>query len=171
MEEVVKLKASIKEEELDLILNVKAGRVAAEIAGRRYDLEVHEFDESSYLIFAGTRVYVCRVDASRNSRETFDVGIRDHRHAVTIVDPRKTRSVQETEIQEHGSTEIIAPMPGKIVRLLVETGATVEKDAGIVVIEAMKMQNEMRSPRAGIVSLRIEAGDTVNAGDVMATVE
>jgi biotin carboxyl carrier protein len=63
-------------------------------------------------------------------------------------------------------------MPGKVVRVLVEVGAEVEAGAGIVVVEAMKMQNEMKSPRAGIVvSLGFAPGATVNSGDVLAVVE
>jgi biotin carboxyl carrier protein len=63
-------------------------------------------------------------------------------------------------------------MPGKIVRVLVEVGARVETGTGIVVVEAMKMQNEMKSPKAGqVVSIRAEPGATVNAGDVLAVIE
>jgi biotin carboxyl carrier protein len=63
-------------------------------------------------------------------------------------------------------------MPGKVVRLLVDVGAQVEAGAGIVVVEAMKMQNEMKSPKAGVVTaLNAEAGSTVNAGDVLAEIE
>ena len=63
-------------------------------------------------------------------------------------------------------------MPGKIVRVQLEAGAEVEKGTGIVVVEAMKMQNEMKSPRAGVVvSINVKPGDTVNAGDVLAVVE
>ena len=62
-------------------------------------------------------------------------------------------------------------MPGKVVRVHVEAGAAVEKGAGVIVVEAMKMQNEMKSPRAGVVvSVNVKPGDTVNAGDVLAVV-
>jgi len=63
-------------------------------------------------------------------------------------------------------------MPGKIVRVLVQPGDKVEADAGIIVVEAMKMQNEKKAPKAGIVvSINSEEGATVNAGDVLAVVE
>jgi len=58
------------------------------------------------------------------------------------------------------------------VRVQIEVGAEVEKGAGLVVVEAMKMQNEMKSPRSGVVvSINVKPGDTVNAGDVLAVVE
>jgi biotin carboxyl carrier protein len=63
-------------------------------------------------------------------------------------------------------------MPGKIVRVLVQAGAQVEAGAGVVVVEAMKMQNEMKAPKAGVVvSVKAEEGATVNAGDVLAVIE
>jgi len=63
-------------------------------------------------------------------------------------------------------------MPGKVVRVKLAAGANVDKGAGVVVVEAMKMQNEMKSPRAGVVvSINVKPGDTVNAGDVLAVVE
>jgi biotin carboxyl carrier protein len=63
-------------------------------------------------------------------------------------------------------------MPGKVVRLLVELGTKVEAGAGIVVVEAMKMQNEMKAPKAGVVTLlNAVDGATVNAGDVLAEIE
>ena len=63
-------------------------------------------------------------------------------------------------------------MPGKIVRVQIEAGGSVERGTGVVVVEAMKMQNEMKSPRAGVVvSINVKPGDTVNAGDVLAVIE
>ena len=63
-------------------------------------------------------------------------------------------------------------MPGKVVRILVEAGATVEQGDGILVVEAMKMQNELRSPKSGVVKeLRAKEGATVGAGDILATIE
>ena len=63
-------------------------------------------------------------------------------------------------------------MPGKVVRILVAEGADVAVGAGILVVEAMKMQNELKTPKAGtVVSIQAEAGATVNAGDVLAVIE
>ena len=63
-------------------------------------------------------------------------------------------------------------MPGKVVRVLVEQGASVKAGDALIVVEAMKMQNEMKSPRDGTVTtLKDVTGATVNAGDVLAVVE
>ena len=62
-------------------------------------------------------------------------------------------------------------MPGRVVKLLVENGSVVEKGQGLLVLEAMKMQNELRAPRAGTVrEIAVKAGDTVDAGRVLLTV-
>jgi biotin carboxyl carrier protein len=63
-------------------------------------------------------------------------------------------------------------MPGKVVRLLTAPGAAVEAGQGLLILEAMKMQNELRSPRAGVVAaLRVAEGDTVSTGQVLVTLE
>ena len=72
----------------------------------------------------------------------------------------------------HGRESILAPMPGKIVRLLVAPGDSVEAGQGIIVIEAMKMQNELKARRSGrVVALPVREGETVAAGAVLATFE
>ena len=71
-----------------------------------------------------------------------------------------------------GPRTIKASMPGRVVRVLAARGETVEAHQGVVVIEAMKMQNELKSPKAGTVAeMRVAAGDTVSAGDVLAVIE
>jgi biotin carboxyl carrier protein len=63
-------------------------------------------------------------------------------------------------------------MPGKVIRVLVSIGDTVELGQGLVVVEAMKMQNEMKSPKAGrIVEVKTKADAAVAAGDVLVVVE
>ncbi|HEY0763305.1 MAG TPA: biotin/lipoyl-containing protein [Pyrinomonadaceae bacterium] len=165
----MKLKATLGEIEEDLLLKIEDGRVSAEIGDRVYSLDVREVEPDCYLFFLNAEVHECRVSASKNS---FDVSIHGRSYAVTIIDPKRLRSGQNSDRHQHGVAEILAPMPGKVVRVQTEAGATVEKGAGVVVVEAMKMQNEMKSPRDGVVvSINVKPGDTVNAGDVLATIE
>jgi biotin carboxyl carrier protein len=165
----MKLKAIVGEREEDLLLKFEDGRVSAEIGDRVYSLDVRETEPDSYMFFLNANVHECRVNALKN---TFDVSIHGRSYSITIVDPKRLRSGQNSDRHHHGVAEILAPMPGKVVRVQVEVGATVEKGAGVVVVEAMKMQNEMKSPRDGVlVSIKVKPGDTVNAGDVLAVVE
>jgi biotin carboxyl carrier protein len=92
-------------------------------------------------------------------------------HAVEARDPRSLRG-RKRAADDQGPRWLTAPMPGKVVRVLVQTGDQVEAGAGIMVVEAMKMQNEVKSPKKGIVQkILVAAGSAVNAGDVLAVVE
>jgi biotin carboxyl carrier protein len=159
----------VDEHEEDLWLKIEDGHVSAQIGDRVYSLDVREIEPDTYLFFLNTNVHECRVTALKSS---FDVSIHGRCYSIKIVDPKRLRSGQNSDRHHHGVAEILAPMPGKVVRVNTETGATVEKGAGVVVVEAMKMQNEMKSPRDGIVvSIKVKPGDTVNAGDLLAVVE
>jgi biotin carboxyl carrier protein len=78
------------------------------------------------------------------------VVVGPRRYVVELRDPRRWRRAGSS-LEAEGPQEILAPMPGKVVKLLVTEGQQVERDQGLLVIEAMKMQNELRAPRAGRV--------------------
>ena len=91
--------------------------------------------------------------------------------AAEVRDPRSLRG-RTRAADDHSPRKIVAPMPGKVVRLLVRDGDYVEPGAGIAVVEAMKMQNEIKSPKKGTVQkILVPEGAAVNAGDVLAIVE
>ena len=168
----MKLKVITGDREEELLLKLEDGRVLAEIGDRVYTLQVRETEPDSYLFFLNTNVHECRVTKRAGSKDTFDVTLHGRSYEMTIVDPKRLRSGQNSDRHQHGVAEILAPMPGKVVRVQTEAGASVEKGAGVIVVEAMKMQNEMKSPRAGVVvSVNVKPGDTVNAGDVLAVIE
>jgi biotin carboxyl carrier protein len=90
---------------------------------------------------------------------------------VDVRDPRSLRGRSRAG-NDQAPRKITAPMPGKVVRLLVQEGTEVEPGHGIAVVEAMKMQNEIKSPKKGIVrKMLVGEGAAVNAGDVLAIVE
>ncbi|HEU4432888.1 MAG TPA: acetyl-CoA carboxylase biotin carboxyl carrier protein subunit [Pyrinomonadaceae bacterium] len=168
----MKLKAIIDDQEHELNVKIDGSQVKADVDGRVYDLELREPEPGSYLFLRDAAVHECRVSKGGKGHDSFDVSLHGRNYAVTIVDPKRLRSGQDAHGHHHGLAEITAPMPGKVVRVQIEAGAAVEKGSGLVVVEAMKMQNEMKSPRAGVVvSINVKPGDTVNAGDVLAVVE
>lgn len=98
--------------------------------------------------------------------------IRGERYAVELKDPRSLRARRARAGGEQGPKKIVAPMPGKVVRIVADAGSEVEHGAGIVVIEAMKMQNELKSPKKGkVAKVLASVGAAVNAGDVLAIIE
>jgi len=103
---------------------------------------------------------------------TYKLQTGSHEIQAEVRDPRAWRGRKHGALEVKGRQEILAPMPGKVIRLLVKAGDQVEADQGLVVVEAMKMQNEIRSPKKGKVE-RLQAGEgqLVNAGDVLAWVE
>jgi len=97
--------------------------------------------------------------------------VGSQRFAAEIRDPRSLRG-RSRALDDHGPRKLTAPMPGKVVRLLATEGATVEAGSGVVVVEAMKMQNEIKSPKKGTLQkILVREGTAVNAGDVLAIVE
>jgi biotin carboxyl carrier protein len=93
-------------------------------------------------------------------------------YAAEVRDPRSLRARQGKAGEQSGPRKLVASMPGRIVRVLVEENAQVDAGQGIVVVEAMKMQNEIKSPKQGRVQkLMAREGANVNAGDVLAIVE
>jgi biotin carboxyl carrier protein len=93
------------------------------------------------------------------------------RFAAEVRDPRSLRGRTRAG-DDQGPKKIVAPMPGKVVRLLVHDGDEVEQGAGVAVVEAMKMQNEIKSPKKGSVQkILVTEGAAVNAGDVLAIIE
>jgi biotin carboxyl carrier protein len=99
------------------------------------------------------------------------ITIRGHRFRVAIKDPRRW---SRTGVSAVGADRenVIASMPGKIVRLLVKPGESVVAGQGILVVEAMKMQNEMKTRRGGTVAaIAVREGETVAAGAVLVTIE
>jgi len=99
------------------------------------------------------------------------VWVGSQRFAAQVRDPRSLRG-RVRPGDDQGPKKLTAPMPGKVVRILVEPGNEVEAGAGILVVEAMKMQNEVKSPKKGILQkILVSPGTAVNAGDVLAIVE
>jgi acetyl/propionyl-CoA carboxylase alpha subunit len=171
----MKLKAQLSGKEHEVSLSLAADTVDVAVDDRRYDLQVHELASGEYLLINGSNIYKCRVSGhsgSLTAGQSFSVVLRGRTYEVALVDPKRLRSGQSAGTHHAGAAEIVSPMPGKIVRVLVLPGDKVEAGAGIIVVEAMKMQNEMKAPKAGVViSINAEQGATVNAGDVLAVVE
>lgn len=169
---MIKLKANIHGQQHDVRLQHTDNGVSAQIDERLHEVKIRNPVDEEYLITRGTHVYHCRVETSGKHPERFTVSIRGITYPIRLIDPKRSRGGPSAGEHRQGSAEIIAPMPGKVVRLLVEVGSQVEAGAGIVVVEAMKMQNEMKAPKAGVVvSLNAAPGATVNAGDVLAEIK
>jgi len=111
------------------------------------------------------RQYRCVLDGD-------GVVIGGRRYGFEVDDPRSLQGRRGAGAGTDGPRPVKAPMPGRVVRLLIEIGDQVEEGQGVVVIEAMKMQNELKSPKAGrVIWVGVAVGDTVGSGDVLVVVE
>ena len=168
----MKLRANIEDVEIDVEILREGGQVFASLDGREYRLEVNLSPSGLTLLAADGQVFDCRVEGQPATGQAVEVFVGTDQYAVTLTDPKRLRGAAAANAAADGAARIVAPMPGKIVRVLVAKGASVEAGAGIVVVEAMKMQNEMKAPKAGtVVTLNVEVGTTVNGGDVLAIIE
>src|SRR6185312_759990 len=100
------------------------------------------------------------------------IWVGDRCYTAEVADPKSLRGRKTRVDGGKGPRHLVAPMPGKVVRFLVGENSLVEAGQGVVVVEAMKMQNEIKSPKKGVVlRLAVSEGAAVNAGDILATVE
>ena len=161
----MKFHAELGDQKHEVEIKRESGKLLADVDGRQYELEVSEPEPGIYLFKHDGKIFEASVSAGH-------VRIDGNEFDVRLVDPKRLRGGGAGTDHDHGVVEIKTAMPGKIVRVLVETGASVEKGDGILVVEAMKMQNELKSPKAGVVKeIRAKEGATVGAGDILATIE
>jgi biotin carboxyl carrier protein len=107
-----------------------------------------------------------------HTAQGLQIWVRGSRFAAEVRDPRSLRARRAAGHAGEGPQKLVASMPGKVVRVLCSANEAVEPGQGILVIEAMKMQNELKSPKKGIVrQMLAKEGAAVNAGDVLAIVE
>ena len=137
------------------------------IDDREISADATRISNSTYSILIGGRSLEVRVE-EKSGELIARTGGREFR--VEIFDPRSWRRGKSAGIELEGRQQLIAPMPGKIVRLLARPGEQVTAGQGLLVIEAMKMQNEVCSPKSGTVEKLAKEGQTVNAGEVLAVV-
>jgi biotin carboxyl carrier protein len=154
-------------ERFEVALNRTDKGIEAKIGGRVYSMEVTRVRPGLYwLNWNETSIEVAVLPKG----QSYSVSIGGHRIQVEILDPRK-KLQRALHHEDSGVSEIRAPMPGRIVRILASEGENVEARQGIVVMEAMKMQNEIRSDRNGrVIKLTVAGGETVGSGDLIAII-
>jgi len=169
----MKLKTQISGQERELLFKVRGSKIEAVFdGGRPREVVLRSLGDAEYLIVEGSRNYHCHIARQSGGNNKFIVSIRGLSYEVQITDPKRLRSSADASGHARGQAQILAPMPGKVVRVLMALGDAVEQGTGILVVEAMKMQNELKSPKAGkVAQLNAQPGDTVNAGDVLAVIE
>jgi biotin carboxyl carrier protein len=137
----------IDSEQLASVIQVEPGVYSVLLDGASYEIRLIETSQGLSAEAAGRRL------------------------ALEVRDPRDSSRGSRAALGS-GRQNIAAPMPGKVVRVLVNVGDAVDVGHGLVVVEAMKMQNEMKAARPGrVIDVRARAGQTVGAGDTLVVLE
>jgi biotin carboxyl carrier protein len=125
--------------------------------------------DGTYSVLIEGRSYRVTLPAAATASREFIVNGRTL--TVEVHDPRKLRG-RGSAAHSSGRQTIAAPMPGRVIRILVEAGQAIEAGQGLIVVEAMKMQNEMKSPKAGkVLEVKTATGAAVSAGDALLVIE
>jgi len=151
-----------------LDLSRSEGRWSCLLDGRAVEVDAVVARPDVLSLRIGNRAY--EVKCERVAGE-MHLWVGSARFAAEVRDPRSLSGRVRVQ-DEQGPIKLTAPMPGKIVRILLSQGAEVEAGVGVLVVEAMKMQNEIKSPKKGTIQkILVGEGSAVNAGDVLAIVE
>ncbi len=121
-------------------------------------------------ILLGGKAYEVKRERSYDGATHMIVG--SARYSAEVRDPRSLKTRRADAGSEKGPAKITAPMPGKVVRIIATEGSEIEAGHGVIVVEAMKMQNELKSPKKGVIKkVLVAEGTTVNAGDPLVVIE
>ena len=139
------------------------------VNGEPFDVDAQQVSANEISLLVNGRPYLCLLDRTPNDEA---VVLNGKRYAFTVEDPRALKSRRQRGAGADGPLSIKSSMPGRVLRMLVAEGDEVSAGQGVMVVEAMKMQNEMKTTRAGRVRrIAVQEGDTVNAGQLLAIIE
>jgi biotin carboxyl carrier protein len=141
------------------------GRVRVQVDGQSVDVDARlpRYGAGSVLLDGAS--YLVEFGEDGNDRTLAVDGEVFH---VQLEPVGRRRPADGAGTQDGGAQRLVAPMPGKVVAVLVQVGQAVEPGAGLVVLEAMKMENEFRAKAAGVVAeVHVTPGQAVNAGDTL----
>jgi biotin carboxyl carrier protein len=163
----VKLSAKAGNQLLEVTVERENGRYMVRVDGVPHLVDAHKLEGDFYSIVSGGRSYEVSVEADGDG---YRVRHGAAEQLVTITDPG--RRARESLDGGEGPAQITTAMPGKVVRVLVAEGDAVEAGQGLIVVEAMKMENEIASPKAGSVeSIKVQPGQAVEGGALLAVVD
>jgi biotin carboxyl carrier protein len=160
---------TIAEKSYRVELTRNGDRWSCKLGGREWPLDVVSVQDGVLSLLLDGKSY--EVKQETVGTET-SVAVGHERFSVSVQDPRSLRSRRRASGSEQGVKKITAPMPGKVVRILAGVGVPVEAGQSVIVIEAMKMQNELKAPKNGVMKkINVAEGAAVEAGQSLAEVE
>jgi len=167
----VKLELDINGKPLAVEVTFADGSAQLKHAGQTYDAQVSEPEPGMFVVLLGDRVYRCALEPG-GAEIIVSHGMEQQRIPISVRDRKHLRGGAGGGAGATGKAHLTSPMPGKVVRVLVNAGDEVAANQGVLIVEAMKMQNEVLSPKAGkVADIRVTEGQTVNAGETLAVID
>lgn len=158
---------------LEIVRDGASGRnVAFLLDGAAAHADVAAIKPDVYSLLIGGKSFTVRVAPAGGGPGEYAVEAGGVHYAVSLRDPRRMARGGRAKLAIEGKQNVTALMPGKVLRVLICEGQAVESGQGLIVVEAMKMQNEIKCPKAGkIQKVLVREGQAVNAGDILLAVE
>lgn len=145
-----------------------ANRLEFSLDGKGIAADVVAVEPGAYSLLLAGEAFEVRIEPTAGGAR---LHIDGREYVAQFLDPRQWRRGGGGAAGAEGRQNVIAAMPGKVVRVLVAPGNTVVAGQGLLVVEAMKMQNEIKSPKEGTVErINVAEGQPVNAGEVLAVI-
>jgi len=140
------------------------------VDGNEFLVDGKKTGRTNFSLIVDNRSFEIEVD---NTEDEYRVLVDGRNYRIHLVDERRVRvGAAQSGQQLQGRQMVSVPMPGKIIAVLAAVGDAVEKGQGLVIVEAMKMENEVRSPISGEVKeIKVKPGDTVEGGALLVIVE
>jgi biotin carboxyl carrier protein len=169
LEEPVKFRAELAGETIPIEVTGEGGRFRVAVGDAASDVDARQVAEGIWSVLIGGASHI--VDVSEEDGVSL-VELDGESYSIRMEE--ETRYIIRTRGGKVGAGGQVlkAPMPGKVVLVEVEVGQVVAAGDGLIVLEAMKMENEFRAAAPGtVVEIRVEAGQAVNLGDVLVVIE
>jgi pyruvate carboxylase subunit B len=156
------------------------GEHLVEIDGQRRQVDFVRLAEDHYSLLLDNAVFDLvsnpvsedKKNSLRGARVRVSMNMRDY---IVTVDDRRSlllKSLRREEASESNSLVVMSPMPGMVVKVEVHEGDEVEKGDGLVILEAMKMENELKAPvRGRVISVHVRGGAAVEKGEQLVTIQ
>jgi biotin carboxyl carrier protein len=164
---LMKISAQAGHQLLEVTVERSDGLYVVNVDGKNHTVDAHKLEADFYSILTEGRSYEVSVEPRGDA---YHVRHGAATQLVRLTDP--SRRAREAGPDADGPEQVATQMPGKVVRVLVAEGDAVEAGQGLIVVEAMKMENEIAASKAGkVASLRVEPGQSVEGGAVLLVIE
>ncbi len=152
------------------VIELESGRYRVTWRGKAHEVDAYALKHGAVSLIVDNQSYGVEFE---ESEDKVAVLVRGQTVQIDIADERKLRMrAASGKFSVEGKQTITAPMPGKVVRVLVKPGDEVQENQGLVVVEAMKMENELKSPKAGkVTEVVVTEGQAVEGNAKLLVVE